>query len=169
MVYFGCGCMQAYKCFNKGLINSYGTKYEVGKLYYAEGQITFGVTGNGFHVCENLEDTLRFFDAFNEEIDICLVNCFGKYDKRDDEYNGYFSMYCFEYLRILKVLTREEIINYGLNLDENRVVRFISSFKLTKDEENLFREKFSNCWNVINHINYYQENDKDSFKRKLEL
>ena len=159
--------MQAYKCFNKGLINLYGRQYEIGKLYHDEGDISFGDKKHGFHVCENLEDTFRFFDGFHEELDVCLVECFGKYAKRDDEYNGYFEMYSFEYLKILKLLTREEIISYGLNLDENRVVRFISSIKLTKEETGLFREKFYNCVNVIEHIDYYQDNDKEVFARRF--
>ena len=73
--------MQAYKCFNKGLINLYGRQYEIGKLYHDEGDISFGDKKHGFHVCKNLEDTFRFFDGFHEELDVCLVECFGKYAK----------------------------------------------------------------------------------------
>ena len=41
-----------YKAFDKGLINRYGTKFEVGKIYIAEGAIKFGNQGNGFHLCK---------------------------------------------------------------------------------------------------------------------
>ena len=58
--------------FNDDLTNRYGTKFEVGKTYHANGDIKFGNDGNGFHMCKNIEDTLRYFDAFNDNIRICL-------------------------------------------------------------------------------------------------
>ena len=156
-----------YKCFNKGLINRYGTQFEIGQIYQVKGEISFGNKGNGFHICINLEDTLRYFDGMNEEIDICIVQCFGNTVRRDDEYNGYYDMYSCEYMRIIKKLTREEIIFYGLNLTENRAIRFISLYKLTESEKKLFQEKFQNYQIVLDYIEYYQNNHKDIFKRKL--
>ena len=47
--------IKGYKCFNKGLINRYGKKFEVGKIYHQDGDIKFGINGNGFHMCSNLE------------------------------------------------------------------------------------------------------------------
>lgn len=99
--------MIGYKCFNDDLTNRYGTKFEVGKTYHANGDIKFGNDGNGFHMCKNIEDTLRYFDAFNDNIRICLVYGFGEFNEYDDEYNGYYDMYSYEYLTILKELSRE--------------------------------------------------------------
>ena len=56
-----------YKCFNKDLINHYGQKFEIGKIYIASGIIKFGTRGNGFHMCKNIEDCFRFFDTFRAE------------------------------------------------------------------------------------------------------
>jgi len=156
-----------YKCFKKGLINNYGFKFEVDKTYHVSDNIVFGINGNGFHMCERLEDTLRFFDTFSYDVDICVVNGFGECIKRDDEYNDYYNMYACENIYIKKKLTREEIILYGLSLHGFRVMRFISLFRLSNDEKMLFRDKFKDNYLVNDYIDYYQDNKKDVFVRKL--
>ena len=70
-------------------------------------------------------------------------------------------------IKIVKVLTREEIINIGINLDEIRVKRFIQGFKLNSQEIELFKDKFQNNISVINVILYYQDKDKEVYKRLL--
>ena len=64
--------MIGFKVFDYGLINRYGFKYELNKTYHTDGELRFGIDGNGFHMCKNIEDTLRYFDAFNDNIRICL-------------------------------------------------------------------------------------------------
>lgn len=159
--------IKGYKCFNKGLVNRYGVKFEIGKTYHAVGQIKYGNDGKGFHMCKNLEDTLRFFDAINGEIDICKVTGFGKLHKNDDNYNDFYDMYACEYLTIDELLTREEIIEYGLKLNEISVKRFISLIHLTDEEIALFKEKYQKNETVLNYIAYYQEGDKEVFNRKI--
>ncbi len=149
--------VHGYKCFNKDLINNYGMQFDCGKIYKVEGNVKFGNNGNGFHFCSNIEDTLRYFDSFNNEIIICEVIGFGKIKSYEDNYNEYYDMYVASELLITKVLTREEIIKLGLDLPINKVNRFIQGFKLTKEEIQLFREKFANFINVINALAYYQE------------
>ena len=157
--------LTGYKCFDKGLINRYGQKFEVGKVYHCSKDIKFGNIGHGFHICKNLEDTLRYFDAMKGEIDICLVECFGKYHEYEDDYYGYYDMFAFENIIIKKVLTREEIIEYALNLPAFKVVRFISLFKLTPEEIILFKNKYQKDHDVINTIAYYQEGDLNAFNK----
>ena len=82
--------MIGYKCFNEDLTNRYGAEFKVGKTYHVSGNIKFGNDGNGFHMCKNMEDTLRYFDAFNGNVRICLVYGFGKSNKYNDEYNGFY-------------------------------------------------------------------------------
>ena len=153
-----------YKCFNKGLTNRYGIKYEVGKEYHCDKEIKFGNNGHGFHVCKRLEDTLKFFD---KDIDIAYVKCYGTYDKikenKENDYNDNYDMYAFEYMVIEKILTREDIILYALNLNEERIKKFLMYFKLTSAEKNIFKEKFKNCQYMLNFIAYYQEDDKEAF------
>ena len=155
--------IHGYKCFNKGLIDNYGNSYQVNKIYQCEGDIVFGK--NGFHFCSRLEDTLRYFDTFKEEVSICEVNGFGKCDVRNDEYNGYFDMYACEKMHIVRELEREEIIAYGLELLDMQLMRFISSFKLDEIEKEMFRKKFTNNLLINEYIDYYQDNVKDAFAR----
>jgi len=153
-----------YKCFNKDMTNRYGKKIEIGKIYTANGNIKVGNDGHGYHFCKNMEDTFRYFDAMNDEVSLCLVKGTGKIDEYEDKYNGYYDIYASEDIEILKRLTREEIIIYGLNLNDIRVCRFIQCFKLTNDEIEMFKEKFSNKTLVLQFIEYYQIGNKDVFK-----
>lgn len=158
-----------YKCFNKDLTNNYGRKFEVGKIYIAPGIIKFGISGNGFHLCRNLEDTLRYYPAKEKDVSVCLVKGSGNYQKHDDEYYGYYDMYSFEKIEILKKLTREEIIKICLNLCEIQVIKFISTFKLTEKEIEKFKEKYKDKIRVLDAIAYYQENDFKVYEKKYNL
>lgn len=54
----------------------------------------------------------------------------------------------------------DEIINYALDLPVENVKRFISLYRLTKEEIELFKEKF-NIPAILMIIEYYQnKNDK---------
>ena len=155
-----------YKCFDKGLTNRYGIKFEVGKTYHCDKNIQFGNDGHGFHMCKRMEDTFRYFDTTDGKIDICKVTGFGKIHEFNDEYNGYYDMYACENIKINELLTREEIIMYGLKLDSFRVCRFIQTLRLTPEEVLLFKRKFQNDQEILSYIAYYQENDKEIFNRK---
>lgn len=159
---------KGYKCFDKNLTNRYGMKFEIGKTYHTDGKIKFGNDGNGFHMCLRLEDTLRYFDAINNDVDICQVVGFGKKDIGEDSYNDYYDMYAFENMYIAKLLTREEIINYAIKLYDYRIKRFISQFKLTEEEINIFKEKFKHNPSILEYIAYYQEDDKEAFQRRYQ-
>jgi len=146
-----------YKCFNKDMTNRYNIPFEIGCSYQMTGKIKFGNYGNGFHMCKNLEDTLRYFDYENNDIAICLVKGSGNIVEHADEYYGYYEMYAVEKIEIIRLLTREEIINYALNLKEIRIKKFINCFKLTKEEIILFKERYKDKRDVLEYIIYYQE------------
>ena len=137
-----------FKAFNKGLINKYGIKFTEGQIYTVKGQILFG--HNGFHFCLNIEDCFRYFDAQNEDIDVAYVKGFGKIVKYDDEYYGYYDMFASEKIEIVKVLTREEIINIVLKRPDYCQLRFIRDFKLAKEE----RKKFNISKQLIKGFRY---------------
>lgn len=158
-----------YKCFNKDMTNNYGKKFESGKKYIAIGDIKFGNQGNGYHMCKNLEDTLRYFDYQNNDICICLVKGSGKIVENSDEYYGYYDTYSVECIEIIKKLNREEIIKYAINLNIERLKRFIACFKLTKEEIIYFKEIFKHCNQIIEYIEYYQENNYNVFRRKISI
>lgn len=161
--------IHGYKCFNKNLTNRYKTKFKVGKTYTLSGIIKFGNDGNGYHMCKRLEDTLRFFDAKNNEIVICEVVGKDEIVEYYDEYNGYYDMYSVRTIEIIKKLTREEIINIMLNTYEERIIRFISLYKLNKLEIDLFKEKYQSNDTIIKFIEYYQEQNLDVFKNKKKI
>ena len=166
-VYMG-GCMVfGYKCFNKDLTNRYGFKFDVGKTYGVSGEIKFGINGNGFHMCKNIEDTFRYYDAMEGEVSVCEVIGLGEFVSLYDEYNGYYDMYSVEMIEIIRLLSREDIIEMALNFSEERVIRFIQLYRLTSSEIILFKEKFKKYSRVIDNIIYYQEGDMDIFSRKL--
>ena len=159
--------VKGYKCFHNGLTNSYGRNFSIGQIYISSKILKFGNNGHGFHFCKNIEDTFRFFDTENKDVCVCEVTGSGKIIECNDEYNGYYNMYCAEKLKIERLLTREEVIHIGLNLNDIRVKRFISTFSLTEEEIQLFKEKYSNNIDILNAIAYYQENDKDVYFRRM--
>ena len=146
------------------MANIQGKEIEIGQVYTANGNVKAGNDSHGYHFCKNMEDTFRYFDAMNDEVSVCLVRGTGIIDEYEDDYNGYYNIYASEHIEILKKLTREEIITYALNLNEIRVRRFVQGFKLTDDEIELFKEKFSSSSNVLKYINYYQLRNIDAFK-----
>ncbi len=162
--------VKGYKAFEKGLINRYGKKFDPGIIYSVSGDISFGNKGNGFHFCERIEDTLRYFDAMNKEIEITEVTGFGKIVTREDEYNGYYDMHSSEKIRIERVIARKEIINMFLTTitTEQRVIRFIQLFKLTDEEREMFKLKYASSINIMNAILYYQEGQKDVYEKAKE-
>ena len=125
-----------YKGFNKDFTNRYGNKFEIGKVYHADGEIKWGNNGNGFHLCTNIEDCFRYVDPDTSVI--TEVIGFGKMKEYDDEYYGYYDMYVCENLRIVRVISREEIISMMLNTYVDRRNRFIRDFNLTEEELKLF-------------------------------
>lgn len=157
-----------YKTFKKGMINHYGKQFEVGKTYSVLGAIKFGTRGNGYHMCTNLEDTLRYFN-FDEEIDICQVTGDGEISEYNDEYYGYYLMYAVERLHIDKKLSREEIIAMALKMYPECAARFIKGIKLTPLEIELFKNQFAYDEKVLNAIKYYQERDLNAYNRTLSL
>ena len=146
-----------YKCFNGDLTSSFGDKFIEGETYHF---INPHFGRQGYHMCQRLEDTLRYFDAFNSDVKIGYVKGYGDVHESFDDYNGYYNMYAVEYLEIIHILTREEIINYALNLPDTRAKRFLELFLLTDDELLLFEEKFKDNYFVLSSINYYQKEKK---------
>lgn len=155
--------MHGYKCFNADMTNLYGNKFEVGKKYSIKGELKIGTSGNGFHICENLEDTLKYFGALNEDIAICEVIGTGDILSDWDDYYG-FEKYAVSELEIVRMLSREEIIQMALNFDEDRAFRFVQLFKLTEEEIKLFEEKYGKYIRIMMALEYYQKENKKIYE-----
>ena len=158
--------IKGYKAFNVDLTNRYGSSFEVGKEYSVDGNAVFGNHGNGFHFCERLEDTLRYFDAMNGEVSFAEVVGSGNMVEYSDEFYGYYDMYAATELKVLRILKREEIIKMFLSQPSFRMVRFVQGFKLNDDEKELMKCMYADNSEVINAISYYQDGDKDVYSRE---
>lgn len=159
--------INGYKAFNSDMTNRYFKEFEVGGIYSVDGPLKFGTTGNGFHFCHNLEDTLKFFDCDNQVPLIAEVSSLSDILKNDDNEQEYFDMYVARKLRIDRVLEREEIINMFLKCSNIfRLERFIMFFKLNEFEKDLFKKTYINNERILNCIAYYQDNDKDIYNRQ---
>lgn len=150
--------MFGYKAFDKNLINQFHKKYKEGHSYFSKKDLEYQKTG--FYFCRNLEDVFRYYDGFSD-IEIARVKSFGKVRRFFDEYNEY-ETFCSQGIEIVKVLSRKDIISYGLKLDDYRLKRFISGFKLTDEEIEMFIAANESCQE---YIEYYQKGNDDAFTR----
>ena len=161
--------IHGFKSFNFDCTNIHGMKFEKGKSYHDSGDIKFGTHGSGFHFCYRLEDTIRYSDYNGSnplrEVQIAKVIGSGIIDEGEDTYNEYFDMYAASDLFIERFLTREEIIQYALDLPEMRLKRFLSLYKLSENELIQFIGKYNCCDSIIEY--YYLDNkDVSKFKTK---
>ena len=153
-----------YKSFDESFKDISGNILKEGNCYHVDGEIKFGINGNGYHFAKNLEDTLRYqvkgeYNLVNPKITQVLG--YGKIVESFDDYYGYYDLYASSDIKILKYLTRDEIIDYALKLNSYRMTRFISLYKLTKDEIRFFKEKYLD---VSLAILYFQKCQLDIYK-----
>ncbi len=125
-----------YKMFNGDFTNRYGMKYELGQTYYKEGNIRFGLGGNGFHFCRNFEDTFKYYDT-SEDFILAEVVGSGKLVEYNDEYYEFFQMYASSELKIVRIIDRKEIMEMAKKISYigYRFKRFIQLYYLTEEEE----------------------------------
>jgi hypothetical protein len=157
--------IKGYKAFKHDMFNNYGDKFEEGKTYKLDGEISFGVKGRGFHMCKRIEDTFRYVE--DDDVKIAKVTGRGKIVEGFDHYNEYYDMYCTSEITIDHIMSREEVIKELLKRTEEGVCRFLSTgFKLTDTEVALFRLAFSDSIRVNQYIDYYVYDDKEVFLKE---
>lgn len=155
-----------YKALDKNGCNIHGLKFIPGFNYHCDKPIQFGPNGNGFHFAKRLEDTLRYVDSDKilRKPLIAKVIGYGKIKEESDEYNGYYDLYSAENIKIVKYLSRDDIIKYASYLYykrfDERLKRFVSLYELSKDEIKLFEGKYI-CVDLA--INYYQKNNENAY------
>lgn len=153
--------MEGYKIFigNKdNFVNNYGSQFKEGVVYETNQEICPKKTG--YHFAKRLEDTLRYGTACEEDVIICKVTALGKIIEYEDEYYGYYDLFVTNKIRIDKILTREEIIKYALELSDYRLERFIQTMKLSDEEAKLFMGRSTM---IDKYILFYHYNDKNAF------
>ena len=161
--------IKGYKAFvlkDDKLTDRFGNNYELNKKYHVDGEIKF--RKSGFHMCSYPEDTLRYVDAYKDDVKITKVIGSGIFNKYDDDYSGYVNMYAVSDLEILKIYSRKELLDYEIN-NFSEIDRFISGFNLSIDEINYLIDHIKNKeklkiareelirFIIINYINYFPE------------
>ena len=134
-----------YKSVDKKYKDISGNILEENKIYHVDGNIVYGNGGNGYHFAKKLEDTLRYQlndDDFLTRPNIAKVIGFGDIVESFDEYYGYYELYAAESIKILKYLKEDEIIAYALGLREDRMLRFVSLYRLNSNEIKLLKNKY---------------------------
>ena len=152
--------IKGYKSFKQGLITNGDIKFEVGVPMHSNGEIKAGpIGGNGFHMCLNFEDTFRFI----ENPILCEVTGYGTISKEYiDDYNGYYGIYACSDMIVNRIMPREEIIEMAKSLYEERLIRFIMTYKMTeKETDGLLTINPSK--RLIKHIEYYQKGNTNAF------
>lgn len=156
--------IDGYKAFNSDMTNNYGYKFEEGVTYRIEGDVAFGVHGNGFHMCKNLEDTCRYIEG--NDMKIAKVTGSGDIVEGFDDYNEYYDMYSTSEITINHIMSREEVISEMLKRSEFQVCRFlVTGYKLNDFEEQLFRTKYAYSFLVNQYLDFYALGDEDAFNR----
>lgn len=157
--------MIGYKGFKKGLINNYDKQFEVGKTYSVEGEIAFGLTGNGYHFSQNIYDVFKYIYP-KGEIEVALVSTNDKGKdliNSEDDYYGYYDLYCCRNLKIERIISREEVIDLILKSPKEGIIKFISSEDMSIEECKKFLSFDSD---IIKAIKYFQLGDKDVYERE---
>ena len=144
----------AYKAFFEGLVNGIdGISYEVGKEYATSDELQY--MKGGFHMCEKPEDCFRFLKPEITKVELTLVKGYGKMYGFDAGYRAYDDtlgyIYICEKMRILKVFSREEIIEMALKMDTTRLEIFLGLYPLTEEEKELFKKAFRNQSSIFGH------------------
>ena len=147
--------MKGYKALLEGLYNRYGFQYELNKKYELNGELKWNK--NGFHFCTRPEDTLRYVDAYNDDVIITEVEGTKDLILYEDEYYGFYDMYASSEIEILRILPREEFFEMVVkSKNPDRVARMVGLMPLTHDEIELIRCFYPNLKNTID---YYQNEE----------
>lgn len=111
----------------------------VGKTYHNNDPVQFNK--NGFHFCKRLEDTLHFFAGYQSDIDICEVIGYGTISEFSNDYYGYYDMYAASDIKIVRKLSKIEILNMYKELlsdayfNQERISRFLYYYPNLNEED----------------------------------
>lgn len=74
-------------------------------------------------------------------------------------------MFVTNKIKIIKVLTKEDIFNYMFKFPEFRLIRsIISYFQFSEENLQMLEMLYLNNDNIIKTIKYYQRNDIEAYK-----
>lgn len=158
--------VKGYKIFNKDKTNRYGKEFVEGKKYIVGGKISFGNRGNGFHMCVHLSDVFRYVDTEDNDFVVAEVKGSGQTCLHEEPncFEGYYDMYSCSEIKVVRFLSRKEIIDLMLEANEFEVLKFIRTFKLTTSEAIQFYKKFRSCKAIVCALMYYHFDYKNVYE-----
>lgn len=153
-----------YKAFNKDLTNLWKKKFLIGEKYCVSPEHK----ECGYHFCPFLEDVFVFYNDSSNTV-VCEVKGTGNIIKY---YNDVYDIlvYASSEIELLKEISREEILDYYLSKNDyyvRRIVNFLIRGKLSMEEVELFKRRFSDNNQIMDTIKYYYYGDKDVYQRRL--
>lgn len=131
--------------------------------YHYDGVVKYSKTG--YHFAKRLEDTIRYSGTGSPIIAEVIGS--GIIDEGSDDYYGYYDIYSASDIRIVRYLTRTEIIEYALNLKDHRLKRFIVNFELTNEELDMFIQENSSLKQTIKDYELRAKVKKKELKNKI--
>lgn len=161
--------IRGFKGFKDDFRNKYGKPFETGVVYSRESTVLkFGENGKGYHFAVSLADTFRFFNPCLDNM-YCEVLGTGNFLRQDPYLYNSDVMYVVEKLEIIRVLSREDILQYVCQADMDELRRFFALFPFTKAElealRKYFIEKGYEYEQFISRAMEYQTGDRETFKR----
>ena len=156
--------IEGYKVFNGEFKTFNGMQFKEHAVMHVDGDVKAGPCGGrGFHLCLNFEDTFRFTE---DNPILCEVIGFGVISPEyKDEYYGYFDIYACSDIYIKRIIPREEIIEMAKELPEDRLERFIQTYKMTDGEINQIMSNLNRKLKVLKAVRYYHFGDKEAYMR----
>ena len=159
-----------YKGLKKGNMTHFGDVLEEGVTYSVEGPLKVGLRngeeGNGYHMCEYLSDVFRFFP--NEKPIIAFVEGSDENIEYSDDYYGNLGMHVCRSIKILKILSREEVIDTILDSGEMNIVNYLRTDKLNEEETDKFLDCCRSYPIILEEILYSQKGYKDIFRNRIQ-
>ena len=154
--------IQGYKAFASDGTNIALETMPLGD-YHFDGEVKYGKSG--YHFATRLEDTIRYSGTGNPIIAEVIGT--GTIDEGEDDYYGYYEVYSASDIKIVRYLTREEIIEYALNLNFRRMKRFIVNFELTSEELDTFIKRDASIETTIKDYEIRPKIKKKELKNKV--
>ena len=158
-----------YKAFKSDLTNKYGFKFEVGVEYKESKDLKFGINGGGFHFASCLADTFRYFNPKYNPV-YCKIVGSGNFIKVSNYAYDSKDMYVSEKIKITKILTRDEILEYALTSDLDTLNKMLMLYSFNKEELELIKryclEQEKEYLKSIQILDMYQTGDIKTFKRE---